>query len=156
MRYVAGLLAIACAGGLSLALADPPATTPVAPVSSTTPTEITPATPAVPATPDTPAVTPAGPPSATPAASTAASNEVQLEKQLRVQGYSAQMHNGERTFCRREVPVGSHLPTVLNCVTADEAERIAKNARGDLEKVQHKMSGGTCLMNGGRNANCGN
>jgi len=154
MRCVAGLLATACAGGLSLALADPPATTPVAPMSSTTPTQIAPASPAVPATPDTPAVTPAEAPSARPASSTAASNEVQLEKQLRAQGYSPQMHNGEKVFCRREVPLGSRLATVLNCVTATEAERIAKNARGDIEKVQRKMNG--CIMTGnGRRANCG-
>jgi hypothetical protein len=64
------------------------------------------------------------------------------------------MHNGDKVFCRREVPLGSHLATVLKCVTAPEAERIAKNARGDIEKVQHKMNG--CIMSGiGRTANCG-
>lgn len=154
MRCVAGLLAIACAGGLSLALADPPATTPVAPIASTRPTQIAPATPAIPATTDTPAGTRAETPSAALASSTAASNEVQIEKQLRAQGYSPQMHNGERVFCRREVPLGSHLATVLNCVTASEAERIAKNSRGDIEKVQRKMN--PCIANGnGRSANCG-
>jgi hypothetical protein len=156
MRCVAGLLAIACAGGLSLAVADPPATTPVAPIPSTTPMQIAPASPAVSATADSPAVTPAEAPSVTPASTMAASNEVQIERQLRAQGYAPQMHNGDKVFCRRETPLGSHLPTVLNCVTAAEAERIAKNSRGDLERVQHKMSGGTCLNNGGRNANCGN
>lgn len=66
-----------------------------------------------------------------------------------------QMRNGDRIFCRREVPLGSHLPTVLNCVSAEEAERIAQAARGDTEHSQRRMT--SCLMNAnGRSANCGN
>src|SRR5579862_3534804 len=155
MRCVTGLLAIAYAGGMSLALADPPATTDAAPVPSTAPAQVAPASPAGPVAADPPAAAPAAAPSAAAAVTTEALHEAQLEKQLRVQGYSLQMHKGEKVFCRREAPIGSHLSSVLNCVTAAEAERIANNAQGDTEKVQRKMNG--CLMNGnGRSANCGN
>ena len=152
MRCITGLLAVVCAGGLSPALADPPATGPTA---STPATQVEPASPALPATPNAAPVVPAHAVPATPAAPAAASHTEQLEKQLRVQGYSPQMRNGDRVFCRREVPLGSHLPTVLNCVTADEAERIAQAAKGDIEHSQRRMT--SCLMNAnGRSANCGN
>lgn len=149
MRFVTSLLALVCAGGLSLALADPPTTDPTA----STPTQVEPASPALPATPNAAPVAPAHAMPAT--AATAATHTEQLEKQLRVQGYSPQMRNGDRVFCRREVPLGSHLPTVLNCVTPDEAERISQAAKGDIEHSQRRMT--SCLMNAnGRSANCGN
>ena len=152
MRCVTGLLAVVCAGGLSLALADPPTTDPAA---STPPTQVEPASPALPATPNAAPVTPAQAVPATPAAPTAATHTEQLEKQLRAQGYAVQMRNGDRVFCRREVPLGSHLPTALNCLTADEAERMAQAAKGDIEHSQRRMT--SCLMNAnGRSANCGN
>src|SRR5689334_11594392 len=142
MKCVTALLAVVCAGGLSLALADPPASDPTASMPST---QVEPASPALPATPNAAPVAPAQPVPATAAAPAATTHTEQLEKQLRVQGYSPQMRNEDRVFCRREVPLGSHLPTVLNCVTADEAERIAQAAKGDIEHTQRRMT--SCLMN---------
>jgi hypothetical protein len=77
----------------------------------------------------------------------------QLEKQLRTKGYTPRMMRGAVFFCRREVPLGSHLASEYNCVSVAGAERIASGTREDLESMQRKS--GTCLMMANKVQNCG-
>lgn len=44
------------------------------------------------------------------------------EKMLRLQGYKPQMLRGEMVYCRREIPLGSHLPTTLKCITPERGQ----------------------------------
>ncbi len=149
MRPAAAMLAILATGGLSLAFADPPAV-PVAPESrSTTAPNSTaedgadqnsaahtvPATAAAPAA-DTAAVAPVKPAPST-------SGERMMEQQLRLQGYKLSMVHGEEKYCRREIPLGSHLATVMHCVTVAEAELMAKEGRETTERIQRNTVG--CL-----------
>jgi hypothetical protein len=79
----------------------------------------------------------------------------QLEKQLRARGYSPRMMRGDVFFCRREIPLGSRLASVDNCVSVAGAERIANGSREDLESMQRQ--GPHCLTGGvGKNVLCGN
>jgi hypothetical protein len=59
-----------------------------------------------------------------------------MEQQLRLQGYKLSMLRGEEKFCRREIPIGSHLATVFHCVTVEEAEGMAKEGRETTERIQ--------------------
>ena len=65
------------------------------------------------------------------------------EQLLRLQGYRLSMVHGEEKYCRREIPLGSHLPTVMHCVTVAEAEEMAREGRDTTEHIQRNMSG--CL-----------
>jgi len=159
MRPAVAMLAVLATGALSLALADPPAD-PVAPESRSTTaqnsaaedsTDQNSAAHAVPATAaatvaETPAVAPAKP---TPSAS----DERMQEQLLRYQGYKLSMVHGEKKYCRREIPLGSHLPTVLHCVTVTEAEEMTREARDTAERIQRNMPG--CLS-GSHGPVCGN
>lgn len=152
MKPAVAMLAILATGGLSLAFADPPAT-PVAPESRSTTAQnstaedstgqnsVTHAVPATAAAPagETPAAAPAKP---TPSAS----GERMQEQLLRSQGYKLSMVNGQEKYCRREAPVGSHLPTMLHCVTVAEAEAMAREGREVTERLQRNTSG--CLTPG--------
>jgi hypothetical protein len=159
MRPAVAILGILTTSGLSLAFADPPAT-PVAPESQSTTTPnstaedstgqnsaalTAPATAATAA--KTPAVAPAKP---TPRAS----GERLVEQQLRLEGYKLSMMHGEEKYCRREVPLGSHLPTVLRCVTVAEAEAMTREGREVTERFQRITS--ACVNTGGKTASCGN
>jgi len=130
VRPAVAMLAILTAGALSLALADPPAAVP--------------ATPAV-TSAKTPAVAPVQP---TPSAS----GEQVQEQLLRNQGYRRYMVQGEEKFCKREIPVGSHLATVMHCVTIAEAEAMAREGRETAERIQRNASGCLAHALGG----CGN
>jgi len=134
-------LAIACAVFSSFARADPPA----APTSAVATAGEKPGPSAV-----SPVAT------ATPSAEDAqAAHLKQLEKQLRAKGYSPRMMRGDVFFCRREVPLGSRLPSVDSCVSVAGAERIANGSREDLESMQRQS--GHCLTAGvGKGALCGN
>jgi hypothetical protein len=125
------LFASVGAGNFCVAAADPPAAPPTA---------------EAPAPAQTAAVK-AAPPTLTDA------HIQQLEKQLRSRGYAARMMRGAVFFCRREVPLGSHLASEYNCVSVEGAERIANSSREDLESMQRQS--GHCLITGNRNANCG-
>ena len=82
------------------------------------------------------------------------------EKAVRLQGYRATMLKGEMVYCRREIPLGSHLPTTLKCVTIQEAKLMAEEGRQTTERIQRSMQ--ACLASGGPRgpssapANCGN
>jgi hypothetical protein len=160
MRPAVAILAILSTGALSLGFADPPAT-PVAPESRSTTTPNSTAedsagqnstahtVPAIAAATaaETPAVAPAKPPPS-------ASGERMAEHLLRSQGYKLSMVNGQERYCRREIPLGSHLATVLHCATVAEAEATAREGREVTEQLQRNMS--SCLSNGTHGANCGN
>ncbi len=78
---------------------------------------------------------------AKPAAS--ASDDSKREAPLLDQGYKPAMRNGEKVFCKREIPMGSRLPSALHCLTVAEAELIAKEGRETTERIQRSMVG--CL-----------
>ena len=56
------------------------------------------------------------------------------------------MMNGEKVFCRREIPMGSHLATTLRCVTVAEAELMAREGQQLTEHLQRTSPG--CLAHG--------
>jgi hypothetical protein len=72
----------------------------------------------------------------------------QLQKQLRAMGYTPRMRNSELMYCRREVPIGSHLASVNSCLSAADAERIAEHERDSTEAMQRLsndcFTGGRC------------
>jgi hypothetical protein len=74
------------------------------------------------------------------------SDERMQEKLLREQGYKQYMLNGEKLFCRREIPLGSHLATRLGCLTVAEAQLIAKEGQQFTERLQRNTPG--CLAPG--------
>jgi hypothetical protein len=149
MRPAVATLAILTTGGLSLAFADPPAT-PVAPESRSTTAQNSGAedstgqNSAARAAPATAAATAAETPVVAPAKSTPSASDERLQEQLlRFQGYKLSMVHGEKKYCRREIPLGSHLPTVLRCVTVAEAELMTKEGRETTERIQRDTVG--CL-----------
>jgi hypothetical protein len=98
----------------------------------------------------TPAATPAD--SAQVAKPTESSTDDSKREALLVdQGYKPAMRNGEKVFCKREIPMGSRLPTALHCLTVAEAELIAKEGRETTERIQRNTVG--CL--GAASGGCG-
>jgi hypothetical protein len=81
-------------------------------------------------------------------AASASPDLTQAEKQLRAQGYKPRMINGEMKYCRREIPMGSNIPSALHCLTVAEAETMAKEGRETAERLQRNTSG--CMS-----PNCG-
>ena len=130
MKPAVLMLAI-LAGAPSLAFADPP-NPPSAPESPTPAASVPPAlSPQTPVT-QAPVVTPPKP---------AESKERIAEQQLRQQGYKLTMVRGEEKYCRREAPLGSHLATVMRCVTVAEAEMMAREGREVTEREQRNTTG---------------
>jgi hypothetical protein len=143
MRRAVAMLAILTIGGLSFAFADPPATS-VAPESQGSKAQNSTAEDIADqhseTAPATAAATVAVTPDAAPAnPNISASDERMQEKLLRAQGYKPSMRNGEKVFCRREIPLGSRLPTTLKCVTVAEAETMAKEGKETTEHLQRTM-----------------
>jgi hypothetical protein len=151
MRLTVTVLACLTAGGISQAFADPPA------APATPPPADVPASTAAPAAATTaPATAPAAAATTAPAAATAAKpaaassaavDEAQKEKQLRAQGYTPQMRDGQKYFCRREAPIGSRFESRMTCLTPEEADLIATNARASTE---HQQRASGCI-----GTNCG-
>jgi hypothetical protein len=145
------LFAILASVELPVALADPPSTSGAAPESQSTtaesstgqsnPAQAAPAQPAATVAASPPETRAAAP--ATPAPS--ASGESLQKKQLRAQGYLPRMINGEKLYCRPEIPTGSRLANKLNCQTAAEADVTARDARSITEHLQ-KSPG--CILSG--------
>jgi hypothetical protein len=150
MKPAFPVFALLAAGGLSIAFADPPVT-PVAPESASAAAPKNPAedsaaqqTPAntAPATPPTAAVQTAATAAAKPGPT--APDERMQEALLRYQGYKLSMVRGEEKWCRREVPIGSHLASVMRCITVQEAEEMAREGRLTTEQVQRNQP--ACLQ----------
>jgi hypothetical protein len=135
MRPAVATLAILAAGALSPAFADPPANPVEDSTSQSSAVHAVPATPAVTAA-KTPAVAPATP-------STSAEQVQEQERLLRNQGYKLRMLQGQEKYCRREIPLGSHLATVMHCVTVAGAEAMAREGRETAERIQRNSVG--CL-----------
>jgi hypothetical protein len=125
------LMLAVLAGAPSLAFADPP-NPPPAPESPTPAASVPPAL-----SPQTPVVT-------APKPAVSESKERMAEQQLRLQGYKLTMVRGEEKYCRREAPLGSHLATVMHCVTVEEAEMMAREGREVTEREQRNTTG--CLQ----------
>lgn len=121
MRVVFGLLACAA---MNLALADDPP----APAASTPAS--TAATPTPPAAAAPSAAQPPDAAASAAAAAKAAQADAQ-EKHFVSEGYSVEMHHGEKMFCRREEELGSRLGAKKYCSTGEqlaETERQAQRA----------------------------
>jgi hypothetical protein len=169
MKFVLGVTLLLCLG-TGPGLADPPSGPASVAETSAPVNSAAPATPATTSNPssaapveETPSAVPgsqtsrdapSAPATPAPSAQSTARNtdEAQVEKQLRAQGYSVQMRNGEKVFCRRNPVLGSRLPGPLSCLTAEEAETIARSVRDDTERQQQRR--GNCLM-GSKGTMCG-
>ncbi len=98
---------------------------------------------APPASPPSAAKTPSQPTASTtaPAAGTSpahASNAQELtsdEKKLISRGYHLEVHTGEKTFCRREVVLGSHFEKKV-CGTADQLAASTRASRDAIDDAQ--------------------
>jgi hypothetical protein len=118
MRFVVAVLTCMSVGGTSLALADPP---------STSPQQTAPAAPPAPAAPAATQVAPAAP----------AKPELDpLEKRFLAQGYRMQMRHGERVFCRKEEVLGSRLEGRVSCNTAAQLKAIEQQSQEAVERAQ--------------------
>jgi len=122
-------------GGASLALADPPAAPPAesrGPMAqSSTAADGTPQHSAAQTAPATGTQV-----NASPRPASTSPDEPPDDKMLRLRGYRPTMMNGEMVYCRREIPLGSHLPTMLHCVTAAEAKLMTEEGRRTTERMQ--------------------
>ncbi len=145
MRSVLALLACVAGGGLSVALADPPA----APASTSEA-----ATPATPATPGNPAaapvaatsagggVTPAAP-GAQPASSvTITAEQAAMEKHFLAEGYKVEMRNGQKYYCRREETLGTRLGSQKFCSTEEQLKATEAQAKALVGTSQRQQASG--------------
>lgn len=169
MKFIIGISAALCLGP-AIALAEPPDSStpaPVTPAPADANSTTTPAAATVPVAPSAtapqtedmrpvaePASTRDAPAAAAPSATARKLDEAQVEKELRAQGYLPQMRNGEKIFCRRESVRGSRLPGPLVCMSAEQAETMARETQRDTERMQQRS--GSCLSGGGRSGTmCG-
>jgi hypothetical protein len=140
MRFLGAILATLAATGLTPCLADPPAS-PAAAASQPAPAA-TPAPASTTSQPATPAAPTAASSSAASTAKAATANEQQEaadEKQLLVQGYTPEMRNGAKMWCKREQEIGSRLGShVKTCGTATE---LALRQREAQQQFQQEMPG---------------
>jgi hypothetical protein len=121
MRLFVAALAAVGAGAMSLALADPSATTP-----ATEAAPVTAPSPSAPATPATPS-----------SAAKAATPEVDpLEKHLLAEGYHPEMQNGQKVYCRKEATLGSRLGGQRSCGTADQIKLREDQTKESVNKAQ--------------------
>jgi hypothetical protein len=108
---------------MSLVLADPAANAPA--------TEAAPAAPAAAAAAATPA---------TPAVQAAAAKPADIdpfEKHLMAEGYRPEMQNGDKVYCRKEVPLGTRVGGVKSCGTAEQIKLREDQTKQGVDKAQH-------------------
>jgi hypothetical protein len=162
MRFSGAILLCLGAASLTPCLADPPDSTavatsqpatppapapssPASPAAPAAPTTSQSATPAAPTAPSSPAVSAASAAKAAPATATADEKHV-ADKDLLAAGYSPEMHNGTKVWCRREQELGSRLGGHKTCGTAEELNFIQQETRERLEMTQrdsvYPQSGG--------------
>lgn len=125
MRCVAVVMSCLAVGAFSTALAQ--TASPVAPAPSTQASA--PAATAAPAAP-------ASPTAPTAAATPPAPTVYPMDKQMISRGYKPEMHGSERVYCRKEDQIGTHLPPVKTCVTAEQAVINARDAKEYTENAQ--------------------
>jgi hypothetical protein len=128
MRFVFGLLACAA---MNLAVADdPPAPAASAPAAVAAP-------PANATPPAAAAVASAAQPAAATQTASVAAATAQAdfqEKHFVSEGYSVEMHHGEKMFCRREDELGSRLGAKKYCSTAEQLTAIEKDAQRAMDR----------------------
>jgi hypothetical protein len=130
MRLVVCVLACVAAGGMALALADPPANP--APTAAAAPQATQPATSATAPAASAPAAQ--SPQAATTTVDVDAQREQMLEKRYLAEGYKLEMHNGEKLFCRREEELGSRLGGQKVCSTAQQLEFTEEEAKAAIQR----------------------
>ncbi len=137
MRHLSWLYVWLISGALpAAALAQQAQSTQAAPPASSS----SPATPSQPPASQSTASQPTA--STTAPASTASpahsSNALELtsdEKRLISKGYHLEVHNGQKTFCRREPELGSHFEKQV-CGTAEQLATITQTSRDAIDSVQ--------------------
>jgi hypothetical protein len=154
MRLIIGVLACVSAGGLSPALADPPAadsaSSPAAsapaPVAAA-PAENTPAAPAATsasAAPQQAGQLTAKTPDAKATVIVQGTPEFDvLEKHFLAEGYRLEMHKGEKMFCRREEELGSRLGSQKVCSTAQQLMFTERDAQRSVDRVMMQQNNPT-------------
>jgi len=95
-----------------------------------TPPQSAPATVATTAAPATPA---------TPTEPAKADDLEAQNKHMRALGYKPEVHNGKTLYCRYEQSLGTHFEKKI-CSTPQDLERVAAEARDELEHVQHQRA----------------
>ncbi len=128
MRCVSVVMSCLAVGAFSTAPAQ--TASPVAPAPSTQAS-----TPPATAAPAATAAT-AAPSASTAAAAPAAPTVYPMDKQMISKGYKPEMHGSERVYCRKEDQIGTHLPPVKTCVTAEQAAINARDAKEYTENAQ--------------------
>lgn len=127
MRFFVALLA--CTGAMNLALADDPpaapANPPAAGAANTAPAPAAAATSA-PASAAQPAA------AAKPAAPAAEQVDAQ-EKHFLAEGYTLEMHHGNKMFCRREEQMGTRLGAQKVCATGEQLTATERDAKRAME-----------------------
>ena len=129
MRLSLGVLVCLGVGGLAAAVADE-ANSPAAPA----------ATPAEPAAPPT---APATPPAA---ATPVATNAEQSDRHLLSEGYHAEMHDGQKIYCRKEEVLGSRLEGKRTCGTS--AELMLREEQSNAATDRAQRTGGVAAPKG--------
>ena len=130
MRPVVGLLASLGVGAVGLALADPPSSAPATSTPAATQTTASAAarsTPTSATSQTSTATTITAPPN-----SSSNSADVQ-EKHFLAEGYTEEMHHGEKMFCRREDALGSRLGGKKYCSTAEQLTATELEAQRSMD-----------------------
>jgi hypothetical protein len=141
MRFPGAVLLCLGAAGLTPCFADPPDNSAAAASQPATPAAKAVSTPASAAAQAAPASSqPAAPAAKTassqtsPAAKAAPTLDAD-EKQLLNEGYTPEMHNGTKIWCRREEELGSRLGSRhKTCGTAEELTLLQREAKEQLQQ----------------------
>jgi hypothetical protein len=126
MRFVFGLLACAA---MNIALADDP---PAPPASAPAATAQAPASTAQPMA--------AAPSAAQPAADAQTAAADAQEKHFLSEGYSVEMHHGNKMFCRREDQLGSRLGAKKYCSTGEQLAETERQAQRSMDPATWQKS----------------
>lgn len=128
MRFFVALLA--CTGAVNLALADDPPAAPANPPAAGAAN-----VPAAAAPASTTAATTAPASAAQPAKAAApAAEQVDVqEKHFLAEGYTLEMHHGNKMFCRREEQMGTRLGAQKVCATSEQLTATERDAKRAME-----------------------
>ena len=132
MRLVGCLYVCVICGTLPAVAGEPPTQqAESAPATSTTQPSSTTQTPSKPASKTKPAS------STPPAHSSNPQDLTEAEQRLISRGYRLELQNGKKTFCRREVVLGSRLEKKV-CGTADQLAEAQRTGREVTENSQRR------------------
>jgi hypothetical protein len=132
MRLVGCLYVCVICGTLPAVAGEPPAQqAESAQAAPTTQPSSTTQTPSKPASTTKPAS------STSPAHSSNPQDLTEAEQRLISRGYRQEVQNGQKTFCRREVVLGSHLEKKV-CGTADQLAQAQRTGREVTENSQRR------------------